>query len=66
MNFKKRFKKFLIIFLSKTMTTNEAVEQEEINDQKYREVVTFRRQLLMSNDKLDILKAVSLDLLMIL
>ena len=38
---------------------NDAVTQEEINDHKYREVVTIRKQLLMSNDKLDIIKAVN-------
>jgi hypothetical protein len=37
---------------------NDAVTQEDVNDHKYREVVTIRKQLLMSNDKLDIIKAV--------
>ena len=39
---------------------NEAVTQEDINDHKYREVVTIRKQLLMSNDKLDIIKSVKI------
>jgi len=39
---------------------NEAVTQEDINDHKYREVVTIRKHLLMSNDKLDIIKSVKI------
>jgi hypothetical protein len=37
---------------------NDAVTQEDINDHKYREVVTIRKQLLISNDKLGIIKSV--------
>ena len=48
------------------LTVNDAVTQEDVNDHKYREVVTIRKQLLMSNDKLDIIKAVMFCSLFIL
>lgn len=41
----------------KIATLHSATLQEEVNDHKYREVVTIRRQLKASNEKLDIIKS---------